>query len=85
MRTTISINDELLATARERAQAQGQTLGQFVESSLRTQLAVTERRGSRPAVPVYRGGTGPAPGLDLTSSRALHEALDEGLELNARR
>ena len=85
MRTTISIDDELLATARERARAQGQTLGQFVESSLRRQLAVGECGGPRPAVPVYRSGTGPRPGLDLTSNRALIEALDEDLELDARR
>lgn len=85
MRTTISIDDELLGAARERARSQGQTLGQFIESSLRRQLAVTERRSPRPAVPVYRNGTGPRPGLDLTSNRALHEALDEGLELDARR
>ncbi len=85
MRTTISIDDELLATARERARSQGQTLGQFVESSLRRQLAVGERGSPRPVVPVYRSGTGPRPGLDLTSNRALIEALDEGLELDARR
>jgi hypothetical protein len=34
---------------------------------------------------VFRGGTGPRPGIDLTSNRALHEVLDEGLELDARR
>jgi len=85
MRTTISIDDELLATAREQARSQGQTLGQFIESSLRRQLVMADRRGPRPVVPVYRGGTGPRPGLDLTSNRALLEALDEGLELDARR
>jgi hypothetical protein len=85
VRTTISIDGELLATARERARSEGLTLGQFIESSLRSQLARTERRSPPPAVPVYRGGSGPRPGLDLTSSRALHEVLDEGLELDARR
>ena len=85
MRTTVSIDEQLLATARERARSQGQTLGQFVEDALRRELAVTERRGLRPVVPVYRSGTGPRPGLDLTSNRALLEALDEGLELDARR
>lgn len=85
MRTTISIDDEVLASAREQARSRGQTLGQFVEDSLRRQLAATDRRGPRPVVPVYRGGTGPRPGLDLTSNRALFEALDEGLELDARR
>jgi hypothetical protein len=85
MRTTISIDDELLAAARERARSQGQTLGQFIEGSLRRQLAAADQGGARPVVPVYHSGTGPRPGLDLTSNRALLEALDEGLELDARR
>jgi len=34
---------------------------------------------------VFSGGTGPRPGIDLTSNRALHEALDDGVELDARR
>lgn len=72
-------------TERERARSEGLTLGQFIENSLRTQLSQAERSGPRPVVPVYRGGTGPRPGLDLTSGRALREALDEGLELGARR
>jgi hypothetical protein len=41
--------------------------------------------GDVPTVPVFRSGTGRRPGIDLTSNRALHEALDEGLELDDRR
>jgi len=33
-------------------------------------------------LPVFRGGNGPRPGVDLTSNRALYELLDEGVELN---
>lgn len=85
VRTTIAIDDELLAAARHRARQRGQTLGQFVEASLRRALASTGHDASeRPAVPVFRGGTGPRPGVDLTSNRALHEILDEGRELDAR-
>ena len=36
-------------------------------------------------VPVFRGGGGPLPGIDLTSNRALREALDQGVELDALR
>ncbi|MDQ3722191.1 MAG: antitoxin [Actinomycetota bacterium] len=42
-------------------------------------------RGDRPAVPVFLGGSGSRPGIDLTSNRALLEALEEGLELDSRR
>lgn len=86
MRTTVNIADELLTAARRRAQESGQTLGAVIEAALRCELA-TQRHGAteRPAVPVFRGGTGPRPGIDLSSNRALHEALDEALPLNARR
>jgi hypothetical protein len=36
-------------------------------------------------IPVFRGGTGPRPGIDLTSNRALYEVLDEGVPLERRR
>jgi hypothetical protein len=85
MRTTVSISDDLLAAARHRARERGQTLGEVVEAALRRELSDAEPRGERPDVPVFRGGSGPRPGIDLTSNRALLEALDEGLELDSRR
>jgi hypothetical protein len=85
MRTTISIADELLASAKIRAKERGQTLGQLVEDGLRRELAVRDEYAGNPPVPIFRGGTGPAPGLDLTSNRAIYEFLDDGLELDKRR
>lgn len=85
MRTTVAIDDELLDAAKRRARSRGRTLGQLIEAALRRELAVAAEEGDRPPVPVFRAGTGPRPGLDLTSNRALHEALDEGLDLDARR
>jgi hypothetical protein len=82
MRTTISISDELLAAAKRRARERGQTLGQFVDRALQHELSEARDRPEAPPVPVFRGGTGPRPGLDLTSNRALHEALDDGVELD---
>jgi hypothetical protein len=79
MRTTLSISDELLTAAKRLAQERGQTLGQVVEAALRRELAIPRQRGERPAVPVFRGGTGPRPGVDLTSNRSLHEVLDRSL------
>lgn len=84
MRTTISISDELLVAAKHRARERGQTLGEVVDAALRRELARPDQPGERPVVPVFRG-TGPRAGIDLTSNRALQEALDEGLEPNARR
>jgi hypothetical protein len=85
VRTTVSISDELLAAAKRRARERGQTLGEVVDAALRRELSRSDDRQDRPPVPVFRGGTGPRPGIDLTSNRALHETLDEGLELDARR
>jgi len=85
MRTTVSISDELLSAAKQRARARGQSLGEVIDAALRRELADPDPRGERPSVPVFRGGTGPRPGIDLTSNRALQEALDDVLELDARR
>jgi Ribbon-helix-helix protein, copG family len=85
MRTTVSISDELLAAAKRRAQQRGQSLSSVIEDALRRELAIDTDEVPRPAVPVFNRGTGPRPGIDLTSNRALHEALDEDLELNARK
>lgn len=82
MRTTLSIDDGLLAAARDCARRQGRTLGEFVEASLRRQLAAGDGGEDRPDVPVFTSGSGPRPGLDLTSNRALHEALDGGHALD---
>ncbi len=84
MRTTISVDDHLLTSAKRRARQRGQSLGEVVEDALRRELAESAR-GQAPEVPVFRGGGGPVPGIDLTSNRALREALDEGAELDALR
>lgn len=81
MRTTLAIDDNLLARAKERAQRRGQTLGQLVEDAIRRELG-SSAEVARRAVPVMTGGTGPRAGLDLTSNRALREALDEGRALH---
>lgn len=85
MRTTLSIDDELVEFAKRRAAERGKTLGQVVEDALRRELATASADAPRPTVPVFRGGNGPRPGVDLTSNRALYELLDDGLDLNQRR
>jgi hypothetical protein len=83
MRTTVSISDELLAAAKRRARERGQSLGSVIEDALRRELAAVRDSSVRPPVPVFAGGSGPRPGLDLTSNRALAEVLDEGRDLDA--
>jgi hypothetical protein len=76
MRTTIAIDDNLLAQAKRRARLLGLTLGQLVEEALRLELSRSLSPGERPPVPVFRGGSGLRPGLDGASNRSLLEELD---------
>lgn len=85
MRTTVSIDDELLAAAKRRARQRSETLGQVIEAALRRELSGTHDVGEAPRIPVFTRGTGPRPGIDLTSNRALHEALDDDVDLDRRR
>lgn len=86
MRTTVSVDDNLLAAARRRAAERGQTLGRVLEDALRHELSRPADEGSRPVeIPVFRGGDGPLPGIDLRSNRVLRGRLDDGVELNGLR
>jgi hypothetical protein len=85
VRTTVSISDEVLTAAKRRARERGLTLGELVDAALQRELNETPDTAAPPSVPVFRAGTGPRPGIDLNSNRALLEALDEGVELDDRR
>lgn len=85
MRTTLSIADELLVEARRRARASGRSLGAVVEAALRREFARPQQPVERPRLPVFRGGTGPHAGLDLSSNAALHEVLDDGRQVDGSR
>jgi hypothetical protein len=75
MRTTVAIDDQLLKAAKTVAQRRGYTLGRLIEEALRRELA--RQGGVRPPeVPVFRGGTGPRPGVDLRSNRAMVELVE---------
>ncbi|UJP10331.1 hypothetical protein L2X99_01025 [Microbacterium sp. KUDC0406] len=75
MRTTLSINDRLLAQAKARAQESGVTLGAYVEEVLRRDLAAS-RPARRPVTLTVSAATGGAqPGVDLTTNRGLYEAM----------
>lgn len=78
MRTTVNLDTELLHAAKRRAHEQGTTLGGVVETALRRLLSSAPDAGPAPDIPVFTAGTGPRPGLDLSSNRALQEALDAG-------
>lgn len=80
MRTTINVDDHLLAGARRRARERGRTLGEVVEDALRRELSAPIRAPAGD-VPVFRDGGGVRPGVDVTSNRARQEALDAERDL----
>ena len=82
MRTTVAISDELLIAAKRRARESGVTLGELIDAALQRELAQPTAGAEALEIPVFRGGTGPRPGVDLRSNRGLQEALDEDAALD---
>jgi Arc/MetJ family transcription regulator len=78
MRTTISIDDEVMRSAKQRAAAEGKTLGQLVTEALRERVVRRPRRGRERYAPVTFGEGGTRPGVDLTNNAAVRDLMDEG-------
>jgi hypothetical protein len=79
MRTTINLDEQVLAGAKRRASASGRTLGQVIEDALRRELAALPVPAGI-AIPVLRGEGGMRHGIDPDSNRSVREALDDGLD-----
>lgn len=75
MRTTIRLDDALLARAKRRALERGTTLTAVIEEALRQSLAPHQAGSARPEVPTYRGA-GLQPGVDLDDSAALLDHME---------
>jgi len=74
MRTTVNIDDHLLAEAKVLAAQTSRSLGSVVEDGLR---ALLHRDGSQPGTAVFRlpthGSGGLAPGVNLEDKEAIAE------------
>jgi len=77
MRTTLRIDDRLLAEARARAAMSGRTLGAVVEEALREAFArrAGAGRSSRPNLPVLRGSR-LVSGINLDDHAALLDVME---------
>lgn len=76
MRTTVTIDDQLLREAKHLATETGRTLGDVVDDGLRVLLG---RRAHASEATIDRptyGGSGLRPGVDLEDKDALAELLD---------
>jgi hypothetical protein len=77
MRTTIRLDDELLAQAKEAAKKSGRTLNAFVEDALRLAFASEIRQAERRRVCLPSSGTGGLrPGVNLDSTAQLLDIMD---------
>ncbi|MFO1200597.1 MAG: DUF6364 family protein [Burkholderiaceae bacterium] len=79
MKTTLDLNDQLLADAKALAARQRTSLTRLIEEGLqlriRAQENATKRRRIR--LPVYKGRGGLVAGVNPQSNKALLEALGD--------
>jgi hypothetical protein len=78
MRTTVTIADDLLDSAKHLAVQRGTSVGSVLEDALRLLLSRTgEGTTRRVELPVFRGRPGLQPGVDLNDNQALRDLMDE--------
>lgn len=88
MRTTLNLDDHLLAEAKRLAATRGSTLTAVMEDALRIVVRRADEAGNREAVklPSFgEPGAGFMPGVDLDDSAALLELMEGDAPLDARR
>ena len=78
MRTTIRIDDQLLAEIKQLAARSGQTLTTVIEDALRQMLARQQQAAKRSFIKLITvSGNGPQPGVDLDDSAALLDLMEK--------
>jgi hypothetical protein len=79
MKTTLDIDDALLARAKALSARERKSLTCLIEEGLRLRLRsqAPQRSKRRAKLPVYQGRGGMAAGVDPTSNRAMFEAAGD--------
>lgn len=80
MRTTIRMNDILLADAKSYAAKIGLTLTALIEESLRQRLASTRTSRREPVQLLTTGEGGLQPGVDMDDSASLLDVMARPLD-----
>ncbi len=85
MKTTLDLNDSLIANAKALAAKQRITLTRVVEEGLRMRLAgpPKSRRAAPFELPVVDGRGGLMPGIDPSSNRSMLDAADADADADA--
>lgn len=90
-RTTVRIDEHLLAQAKEYGSRHRRSLTAVIEDALRALLARTPAQSTARSrqggfrLPVSKEKGGPLPGVNLNSHAELLEKMEEGLPLDKRR
>jgi hypothetical protein len=75
MKTTLNIDDTVMAELKREAARQGRTMSEMVESALRMLLRSQQKPGKVPPLPKFRsGGTF----VDVADRVALYHAMEGG-------
>lgn len=78
MRTTIRLDDHLLREAKACAARAGRSLNEFIEDAVRSAVLDDRQADSgAPVIPVFRGGRGLQPGVDLDRNAALLDLMGD--------
>jgi hypothetical protein len=77
MRTTVRLDEHLLAEAKRQAAESGRTLTALLEEALREKLAKrpADQSRRRVSLPTFKG-TGTLPGVDLDDSAAMFDLME---------
>lgn len=79
MKTTLDLNDQLLAEAKALAARQRTSLTRVIEEGLQLRLRANaaSAKGRPPRLPVFKGRGGLVAGVNPLSNKALLEALGD--------
>lgn len=73
MKTTLNIDDSVMARLKREAARRGCTMSELVESALRLLLTAKEPPRPMPSLPVFKSG---GPLVDIADRDALYEAME---------
>ena len=78
MKTTLDINDSLLANAKALAAQQQTSLTRLIEEGLQLRLRTSRptAKATKRKIPVFKGRGGIVAGLDPCSNKAMLDAAD---------
>ncbi len=73
MKTTLNIDDTVMAELKREAARQGRTMSEMVETALRMSLRAKPARSELPPLPTFNGG---GTLVDIADRNALYDAMD---------